>query len=204
MITQLSFSAFEKILNAYLGLDPEILARLSEFQGKAAKLSLIDLKLSLYIEVCKDGFHLENYQQQKVITEIEGSSFDLFKMAISQDAQTKLISSHIKITGDLSFGQSLYKIMRDIDIDWEEHLSRLIGDHLAYHCMRGARGALDWLKKSMGTLRDNTQEYLQEEARLTPSPAEVEDFYDSVAKLRDDTDRLEHKISHLLSRKKNV
>ncbi|HYF97705.1 MAG TPA: hypothetical protein VD770_01850, partial [Coxiellaceae bacterium] len=83
-------------------------------------------------------------------------------------------------------------------------LSKFIGDTLAYQVMQKARGTFKWLKQSFDTVCGNTQEYLQEEARFTPSAAEVEDFYQAVATLRDDVDRVEHKINHWLARKKHV
>ena len=79
-----------------------------------------------------------------------------------------------------------------------------MGDNLAYQFMRQARGALGWLKNSMAVLRENTQEFIQEEARLSPSVAEIEDFYAAVASLRDDVDRLEHKIRLKLARNNDV
>jgi len=204
LMTDFAFTTFEKLINSYLSLDPETLTQLQNFQGKTAKLTFVDLHLAIYIEVIEKGFHLRSYSEQAVCTHIEGSCIDLLKMVSSQDKQPKLISAGIKIQGDLDFGQGLYKILREIDIDWEEHLSKIMGDNLAYQFMQQARGGLSWIKKSIAILRENTQEYIQEEARLTPSLAEIEDFYQAISQLRDDTDRLEHKIRFLIPRKIDV
>ena len=46
-------------------------------------------------------------------------------------------------------------------------------------------------------MRLNTQEYLQEESRLTPADAEVRHYLDAVDTLRLDTDRLEARLKRL-------
>lgn len=198
MITELGLNTLEKLMNAYLRLDPDCLKPLHSYHGKTARVVIADWKFDFYLQVSDSGFYLSSRPTEEISTSIEGNLFDLFKMVCARGAQPTLVSQHIKIGGDLDFGQALYKTMSAIDIDWEEHLSRLVGDTVAHQVMQQGHKAFNVLKRSLGLLRDNTQEYIQEEARFSPSIAEVEDFYADIAKLRNDVDRTEKKIELLL------
>ena len=84
-----------------------------------------------------------------------------------------------------------------MDIDWEEHLSRLTGDIAAHRIMTVFGRLAEWSKSATNNLTDDIGEYLQEESLDVVSGAEIELFNQQVDSLRDDTYRLEARIARL-------
>lgn len=201
MITAFTLETLEKIINAYVKLDPETLESLSQIQGKTAQILIQGWETSFYVQAHASGFYLSLSAPQYPEAVIESSVGSLFTLGFSSEKNPVFVSNDIKIQGDLEFAQALYRILRNIDIDWEEHLSRLVGDVAAYQVMKQLRKTLGWFKSTAKKLRENTTEYLQEEARYTPSSAEIEDFYQDVFTLRNDVDRTEKKIEWLLKKR---
>ena len=81
--------------------------------------------------------------------------------------------------------------------DWEEELSRLIGDLPARRLSLAAQAALSWARGFARTAGANVAEYLQEESRALVSKPEVEEFLASVDELRETADRVEARLARL-------
>jgi ubiquinone biosynthesis protein UbiJ len=87
--------------------------------------------------------------------------------------------------------------LREVNIDWEELASRAVGDVMAHQLGQMARSSKAWLDDTAHAMRLNTQEYLQEEARLVPAEAELKAYLDAVDELRMDVDRFEARLKQL-------
>ena len=68
---------------------------------------------------------------------------------------------------------------------------------MAHQLGQIARQSKGWLDDTAHAMRLNTQEYLQEEARLVPAEAELKAYLDAVDDLRMDVDRLEARLKQL-------
>jgi len=103
----------------------------------------------------------------------------------------------VTIEGDVETGQAFKAILDEMDIDWEEQLSRLTGDVMAHQLGNTARRAAGVLRDGRRTLERDIGEYLQEELRVLPTRIEAENFSADVSRLRMDTDRLAARIKRL-------
>jgi ubiquinone biosynthesis protein UbiJ len=101
------------------------------------------------------------------------------------------------VEGQTDLAQELGELLGGIEVDWEEQLSRLVGDPVAHQVGSGLRSAGRWGRHSAETLTQNLGEYLQEEARLLPSRNEVAAFLDDIDRLRDDVERLAARIARI-------
>jgi len=104
------------------------------------------------------------------------------------------------IEGDAEVAQKFRELLAQAQPDFEEELSRVIGDVAARQVANFARGFLDWGRKAGGSLATNVAEYLQEEGRDLPTRTETEEFLAGVDRLRDDAERLEARLARLESR----
>jgi len=91
----------------------------------------------------------------------------------------------------------MQQILSHIDIDWEEQLSRLVGDTPATFISKGLCTAINFGKSILDSIKRNTEEYVHHEAKLCPTREDLELFYNDVATLRNDVDRLEAKLNLL-------
>jgi ubiquinone biosynthesis protein UbiJ len=106
-------------------------------------------------------------------------------------------SERVQVSGDAAIAARYRELLELARPDWEEELSRLIGDLPARRVSLAARAALSWARGFAGTARANVAEYLQEESRTLVSKPEVLEFLGQVDELRETADRVEARIARL-------
>jgi len=189
--------ALESAANGWMGLDPDNRARMAALDGRSIGIDLAGLDLQLYLYPGAHGLHISGTHEGPVDTMLHGSPLALARLGIGGATGKPLFSGEVTISGDVETGQAFKAILDDMDIDWEEHLSRLTGDMVAHQLGNAARQAGRALRHGRTALEQDVGEYLREELRLLPARVEVENFATDVARLRTDTDRLAARIKRL-------
>lgn len=195
-------AGLEITLNRYLSLDPETLARLADLTGKVVAVELRGLGVTLYMAPHGGGIQLLGDYRGTPHTTIRGTLLSLARAGHGED-RGALFSGDVEIRGDITVGQRFEAILREMDIDWEEQLSRLVGDVAAHQVGNLARDTLAWGAKSVDTLSRDLSEYLQEESRQLPQRDEVDAFLAAVDSLRNDVERLAARVKRLQGRTKS-
>ena len=220
-------AGIETAINAWLKLDGEALPRLAELEGKIIRFHITGLEINLFFLPNASGIQvMGNYPLEvdsgdkaedgekamtKIITEnkavvdatIHGSPMALIQLSTSKNAGTTLLESDVEIDGDMHVAEKFSAILREVDIDWEELFSKLVGDIFAYRTGETVRSVTGWLKDSAEAMKLNTGEYISEESGLSPANAEVAEFMDEVDEVRMSIDRLEARINNLPAQSKN-
>lgn len=192
-------------LNRYLDLDPESRARLDALQNKIVTIELLVNETPLYkesmhqfqIEFTADGIKLKTEEFSTPDTLIKGTPLSLLRMTFTKEDRKKFFSDDVSIEGNIELGQQVIALFDELEIDWEEYLSRWLGDVSAHELTRFSKKIKTISKRFRSTLLQNINEYTHEEINLFPSLEALQDFYDDVDTLRMDTDRLETKIQKL-------
>jgi ubiquinone biosynthesis protein UbiJ len=120
---------------------------------------------------------------------------DLF--ARRGDSSAPRGSERVHVSGDAEIAARYRELLELARPDWEEELSRLIGDLPARRVSLAARAAFSWARGFARSARANVAEYLQEESRALVSKPEVEEFLAQVDALRETADRVEARIARL-------
>jgi ubiquinone biosynthesis protein UbiJ len=129
---------------------------------------------------------------------IAGPPFALLELfARREDSSAPRGSERVHIRGDAEIAARYRELLELARPDWEEELSRLIGDLPARRISLAARAALSWARGFARSARANVAEYLQEESRALVSKPEVEEFLAQVDALRETADRVEARIARL-------
>jgi ubiquinone biosynthesis protein UbiJ len=126
---------------------------------------------------------------------IAGSVFALLDLARREDAAAP--RERVQISGDAEIAARYRELLELARPDWEEELSRLIGDLPARRLSLAAQAALSWARGFARTAGANVAEYLQEESRALVSKPEVEEFLANVDELRETADRVEARLASL-------
>lgn len=216
-------AAIETAINTWLKLDGEALPRFAELEGKIIRFHVTGLEVNLYFMPSASGIQvMGNYplihdinndansaettepdeKMAKVDTTIHGSPVALIQLSTAKNAGATLLESDVEIDGDMRVAEKFSEILREVDIDWEELLSKLVGDIFAYRTGEAARSATNWLKDSVAAMKLNAGEYISEESGLSPADAEVKEFMDEVDEVRMSIDRLEARINLLVENTK--
>jgi len=224
-------AAIETAINAWLKLDGEALPRFAELEGKIIRFHVTGLELNLYflpsvsgIQVMgnyplildadadadaennteNDTLNTINKKTGKVDATIHGSPIALIKLSTSKNAGATLLESDVEIEGDMQVAEKFSAILREVDIDWEELFSKLVGDIFAHQAGETVRSVTGWLKDSAEAMKLNTGEYISEESGMSPANAEVSEFMDDVDEVRMSIDRLEARIQLLCEQNKHA
>ena len=194
----LLLEGFERAINALLLMDETAAQQLSQHHGKTVALHLRGLELTLYMIPDHAG-KLQVFGQIEGTPDatLSGSPLDLMQSKDAESGAAQLFGGNLSISGDTHLAKSFGTTLGNLDIDWEEQLSRITGDIIAHKVGHGARAATAYGKASKRTLEQNLGEYLTEEARLLPHPYEVEAFVEEVDTLRDDAERLLARLQRL-------
>jgi ubiquinone biosynthesis protein UbiJ len=201
MNTSHPFTAIaEDITNRFLRLDPDTLRRLGDIQGRVICLRVQGAEgagISLYFFPSEGGLQMRPDYDDTADVTISGNPPAFLRLVMGERAQGVFANGEMQISGDLELGQRFQRILKKLDIDWEEIASRFVGDVLSRKLGNVARGLRVWRRQAHATMREDAREYLQEEVRLLPRAEHLESFLDDVDRFRSDVDRLAQRIQRL-------
>ena len=106
------------------------------------------------------------------------------------------------VSGDAEIANSYRELLALARPDFEEELSRLIGDVAARALSQFALKTVEWARGARRTAGENIAEYLQEESRDLVNKPELEEFLHGVDTLRETADRVDARIARLERRLK--
>jgi ubiquinone biosynthesis protein UbiJ len=187
----------EITLNAFLALDPEAAERLAPISSKLIALEIIAPEITLVVRPLKNRVQVRGTVGFEPDAVIRGSPLSLARLGLSSDTAALPHAEGIEIRGDAEAARAFGEVLAGIEIDWEELLARRVGDIPAHQAGNALRGLAAGLINNLDKLRMDFSEYLQEEARVTPTRIEVAEFMDEVDQLRSELDRLEARIERV-------
>ncbi len=194
--------SLEKLLNQYLALDPESKTRLTRLANKRIKIELLAINLTMHLRIHDEQIYLEPFTEEADVI-IRGTPLALFQVSWDKDNRKKFFAEDVIIEGNLELGQQIIDLFDELDIDWEEHLSRIMGDVSAHQIGRFARGVKSVSQRLRTSLLQNVNEYVHEEAMVFPPREELTDFFNDVDATRMEADRLEARVAQLKQRMAN-
>ena len=192
----------EKSINRFLGLDPVAKEDLARHSGKTIAIEMRGLDMLFYIGLTDEGVAVFSEEPEQIDARLVGTPVALMKMGLSsggRETEDILFSCVVEIVGDIELGQQLKKILNEIDVDFEEQLSRITGDVVAHQVGNLIREGKRWGERSVASLEMDVAEYLQEETGQLPRAEEVDEFVSAIDVLRSDADRLEARVVRLVS-----
>jgi ubiquinone biosynthesis protein UbiJ len=127
---------------------------------------------------------------------IQGSVWSLLRLA----GATGSGGLSVQVHGDAQTANLYRELLNSAQPDWEEELSKVIGDMAARRVSRLSAGAVQWLRSTRQTAAQNIAEYLEEESRLLPTRAELEELLQGVDAIREAAARVDARL-RLLERR---
>jgi ubiquinone biosynthesis protein UbiJ len=187
-------SVQEAILNRYLSLDPESKKHLRQLSGRVVKIEWGSL---IYYWLFKsDSIYLSKDYNGPADLILRGSIFDFLRMAfIKKDKAYTDIP--LQVVGDMEFGKQFRDFFLTLEIDYEEQLSKKIGDAIAYPLIQALKTISLWARQNIENLSQNVTNYVQTEMNWLVPDEELQFFFSDVDDLRNDCARLEARINSL-------
>lgn len=197
--TTLLAAAVEYAVNVALSGSNAAKQDLKQLAGKVVELQIKEFPLKLYFLPQADRLAVAAAHDGKPDIVVRAPTVALLQAALKRDGTAP---KGIEINGDAETGQLFSRLLKQADLDWEELLSRYVGDAAAHQIGNAVRDLLSWGKDAAGRLSRDLAEYLQYESRDLPPRHEVEAFLAGVDRLRDDAERLAARLQRAAARAK--
>lgn len=186
-----------KAINTLLKLDPESKGRIQRLNGKVVRVELLPLHLCFLCLFTDKGLELQDADEREAHTVITGTPLQMAGVMLQKSNRQKFFADDVKITGDAELGQQVVELFDELQIDWEEHASRIIGDVPTRHASQFLQKISRWLRDTEQSFSENISEYVHEEKQWLPSREALQDFFSDIDTLRMDADRMEARIKHM-------
>ena len=180
------------ILDHLLSQNDWMQTKLIDHKNKVVVIEISSIKLILKIDE-KGLLHSLN----------ETKEFDCIIKLTVNDFINQLINKkngNISIKGDLELANQVSQVLKKIEWDVEEDLSKYIGDIPATQATKVLKKIVTNSQKNISNISGALLEYWQEENKILTKKRDVEIFNSEVDKIVEDTERLEAKIKKIVEK----
>lgn len=195
-----ALAAAERAVNSALALDPVSRARLAELGEVTFHIQCTAPAIDLYLQPEPPGLRLLGWWDGDVTTAVKGSASDFTELAGASDPAATLINGNLSLHGDSAPLLALQAVVSDLQLDWEAPLVNVLGDVPGHQLANTLRGIFRWGRQASKSMNRQLEEFIHEEARLSPPRLEVDDFYRDVQDLSLRVDRLAARSKRLRQR----
>lgn len=174
---------------------------MGELTRHASKTILLRLPVGdLGFELTSDGLLKEALELQSPTLILEISAKALSDLAGSSTNLREQAFKAVKITGDADLAQLLGRLAGQVRWEYEEDLSRLLGDAPAHFAVRQGKKFITASKSAASDLLSNVVEYVSEEKKVLLNKRDFMIHKTQLNELRDAVDRMEKRIQLLEQR----
>ncbi len=182
------------LLNHLINQNSWARAQLQPFGGKAVRFSIPPASATL--TVLEDGGMAMSGESATA----EATVIIPLPVALRLLANDEGANTLITLEGDTELATVLAKVLRSMQWEYEEDLSKLVGDVPAHKIAGFAREIFSAAKKQSVNVAEMFTEYWQEEQPLIAKKRHVEQFVKDVDTLRDDVERLHKRMEKSMAK----
>jgi len=193
LITLLAFPLIEKIIRQSLEGDTDSLQLLSSIENQVIQINCVDMNFTCYLIPTPQGIDIESKPPKTHDTQLDGTLVQFIKM-LTRGIDGSLKEFPLTVSGNTHNLSALKEVLMRLDIDWEAILSDYIGNTAAYVATRVRKKIMAQVRESKDSVKSNLKEYSQIEADLLPLKSEVNEFYEDIAALHNDIERLQTRL----------
>ncbi|PKG98042.1 SCP2 domain-containing protein [Paraglaciecola sp. MB-3u-78] len=207
---QLVTSGIELAMNQLLKLDDDSQQRLKKLSGKSLQVTIKELpwpllfsfseQIDVRIVLTPDSDSEPPCEPVDCLIELNLET--LPKLKDSSQLTQLIQQKQLSLIGDIYVAQTFSALLKDLDVDWEEQLSRYTGDVMAHQTFTTMRTLFDTAKSQIEQGAIELGEYLTQSDSIAVKPSEMIEFSRGVSDLRSSTERLSAKIALLEQAKK--
>ncbi len=189
-------ASIESVINTALKYDPASQQKIAEITDVLAIESTAPT-LTIYCHGSSDGVRIMSHCEAPTATQLTGTPLALISLL---KKPTTLAGSGVELVGSVGLLQRWQAILNDLDIDWEDAISNVLGDIAGPMAGKIISSGLNWSRQQNAEQARLLKEYITEELKVTPSKAEITGFSEAVGEIKMDAERLQARFSQLLAK----
>jgi len=188
--------SLQQLINKALAMDEETLNALEQLSGKIIMIEILNTDLQFYLMPTTGGIKVSIGIEEEPHVRVRSHPGSFVAMLLARKGNTSM-PGDMEIIGDIHLIQEFQNIMFEFDPDWEEPVSRLLGDTLTHKLGRFINKLTHFSVETSHNLMMDISEYLRFEKKIIPDATEIDDFNKEVDDIRSATDRLEKRLEKL-------
>lgn len=187
-------------LNRLVALDPDTREAIGRLEGRRIGVSLRGPQVAFAIAARNSTLQIEpppgagNASASDF--EVKATPGALLAMALERDGDARA-PGKVEIAGDAELARQVQKLARAYKPDFEAAFAVVFGEVVGTTIARALRDAAQWASDGARHFRDDTIDWLRDEARVTVPHPEMNAFLDDVDDLRERAERLAARVRHL-------
>ena len=189
------FTTLEIAINRALPLDPIAEQRVRTWHGKSISLLSTHPNIAATFHFLSGQVTVQQQYDPEASVKVEGVLHKIALLALTSDEQP--VNEGVRISGEYTLLIELKEILHQLNIDWEEPLSRWIGDVAAQQIGHWSRQWFQWGKRATQTFLHNSDHFLTHEWEETIREGESQHFMRAVDQLYADSEKLMIKVRQL-------
>jgi ubiquinone biosynthesis protein UbiJ len=194
-----SWSSLKKIvqaLNYLLAQESWASDLLRKHIGKTVRLVLPITEVTLMIDENGRFSLVQNPLAEANVTLTIGS--DVLNAFVAGGKDTA--AQHVKVSGDVDLAHTMSKLVGQLRWEFEEDLSKLVGDAMAHRIVQVAKKANTYGQAAVKDIGGSVFEYLVHEQPTLVQRDELINYKNNLRQLRDDVERIEKRIERLMEK----
>ncbi|PCI66866.1 MAG: hypothetical protein COB38_09970 [Gammaproteobacteria bacterium] len=214
-LNQITAQTIEKLVNQLLRLDVEANIQIKPLENKSILIYIEDWQLNYLFSFengdvqvsdervikseLEEGVETESEKNRQPSATIKGKLTAFIAAALAEQSGDAVFKGDLHFSGDINTAKQFQQLASKLDIDWQEPFAKVFGDFLGHTITTGLSIFGEWAKQVNDSLKQDISEYVQEEARVTPSDSEQQMFFEEVDLVRSRADRLLAKADMLIT-----
>ena len=142
----------------------------------------------IYITPSENGLTIDDECSKDPDVLIKSTPINFIRLLLSSKTKTQDIPIDMQVVGDINLARDFQKVMSNLQTDFEEPLSRILGDTLAFQIGNFLRKAEGFTSNIAEKMMLDISEYLRFEIEMLPDELLVDEFSKEVDSLRDETE----------------
>ncbi len=188
-------------LNRLVALDPETRDAIGKLEGRRVGVHLRGPEIAFAIAARGGTLQIEpppgaGDDASASDFEVNATPGALLGMVLGAGEATTR-AGKVEIAGDAELAQRVQRLAREYAPDFEAAFVAVFGDVAGVSIARALHDAAQWTRDGARQVREDTVDWLRDEARLTVPAAELDAFLDGVDELRERVDRLAARVGQL-------
>ncbi|RCU45483.1 hypothetical protein DU002_15630 [Corallincola holothuriorum] len=196
-ISPLLVGALETVLNQYLKLDPDYANGLLPMAGKRLRMDLSELPFPLLFVFSAKQIDLLSGEQDDWDCRMQLAIRDLPRLQDGETLAQLIKQDRLQMEGQAELAQQFAAMHKGLDIDWQEPLSRWLGDPATHMVAQALTRAKAFVVNQTQEGKQQFGRFITDEVALLAHPLALAAFADDVQLLAADVDDVEARVRRL-------
>jgi O2-independent ubiquinone biosynthesis accessory factor UbiT len=185
------------VLNVFFSRYPDLKDQLSQLSGKIFEFEVEDLEESFFMMVDDQGsVNIHTYCDNIANVTMSGSTSAFLSLLFqTTDPDSLFFSRALNLSGETDTGLHFKNILNNVDINWEQELTVLLGSSIAQSLMALARQAQGVSEQGKEKIESEIENWMEQQN--LPLKQKFETFQSQVEALAEQTSKLEKSLSRV-------